>query len=153
MIQLSEFWASEYGQQALETIRLRGSSYWAENVYKYYNRDTGSLGQACQIELVNDNVVAVLKPIYSMQRDGTIHEYGQDIMEGIRPGPGKYNPVKGVRERSGYYPGVSVHKFWEPWMAEFEPALAGIVREEVTLRLGDFIREQFVGGVSNEHNV
>jgi len=146
MIHVSEFWTSKYGQAALDGIQSRGSQYWANNIYRYYKQDTGKLGQACDITVEDGIVIIGMKPIYGIQRDGTIHEYGQDIMNGIRPGPGKYNPVRGVRIKTGYYPGVSVTKFWEPWLAEFEPAMLEIVREEVSSNLRDFITEQFKQG-------
>lgn len=146
MTQLSNFWTTPFGEQALENIRVRGSQYWSDNVYRYYNRNTGKLGQACDVTLQGDTVVVMMKPIYSIQRDGTIHEYGQDIVHGIPAGLGKYSPLKGYRLKVGYYPGVPRNKFFEPWIAEFEPALADIVREEVSNGVRDFIREQFSRG-------
>jgi hypothetical protein len=72
-----------------------------------------------------------------------LHEYGKDIVNGITPGIGKYSPLKGYRLKVGYYPGVSVDKFFEPWMAEFEPVMTDIVREEVLNGVRDFIEERF----------
>lgn len=147
MSNLSEFWSSPFGQLALENIRMRGIQYWSENVYRYYDMHTGKLGQACEIGLEDNTIVVTLNPIYGVQRDGTLHEYGQDIMNGISPGPGKYSPIKGYRLRYGQYPGVSVDKFWLPWLADFEPAFQEIVREEVSNSVRDFIREQLIRGV------
>lgn len=146
MTQLSDFWTSTFGQQTLENIRLRSSQYWSENIYRYYSVNTGKLGQSLEVSLDGNVLVVSLKPIYSIQRDGTIHEYGQDIMDGIPPGTGKYSPIKGYRLKYGQYPGVSVNKFWRPWLAEFEPAFQDIVREEVSNGVRDFIREQLIRG-------
>jgi hypothetical protein len=146
MSNLSEFWSDPIAQNALANVQSRGTQYWSENIYRYYQRGSGKLGQACNIELQGDTFVVTIKPIYSIQRDGTIHEYGQDIIHGIPQGPGKYSPLKGYRLKVGQFPGVPTSKFFDPWMAEFEPVFYGIVREEVISGMRDFVKEQLHRG-------
>jgi len=88
-----------------------------------------------------------MSPIYSIEH-GQIHEYGRSIRNGIPAGMGKYSPVKGYRLKVGQYPGVPTSKFFDPWMAEFEPVLMNIVREEVRSGMRGFVKEQFKRGAT-----
>jgi len=142
-----EFWNDSIGKNTLLRISDRGTEYWSQNVYKYYNRGSGKLGDACQITLEDRTIVVSMKPLYSIEH-GKLREYGQDLRNGIPAGPGKYSPLKGYRLKVGQYPGVPVAKFWEPWMTEFEPVITNIVREEVLAGMRDFIREQILQGAT-----
>lgn len=138
MIERSDLWESGPGMAAIQNVILKGQEYWITNVYNHYNRGTGQLGGACLIQFQDGKFVVSMKPLIDMD-SGT--EYGRSIRRGIPPGVGRYDPKLRIRKHTGYYPGVSRSKFWEPWMAEFQPMFKSIVREETMHAVRAYIHE------------
>lgn len=112
--------------------------YWATNVYKYYNRNTGMLGNACMVTFTNGKFMVSMKPLMDLE---TGREYGKAIRHGISPGVGRYDPVVGKRRHTGYFPGVSQNKYWIPWMRDFRQAFKQIVSEEVRLATRMYLKQ------------
>jgi len=130
MITDTNLWGSGPGKQAISRIVQRGNLYWATNVYKYYNRHTGQLGNSCAVQFMGGTFVVAMRPLIDLE---TGMSYGKAIRQGISPGVGRYDPIIGKRRHTGYFPGVSQNAHWNPWMREFRQAFKQIVREEVLL--------------------
>jgi len=130
MITGTDMWSGGPGKAAISRIVQRGNFYWATNVYKYYNRHTGQLGNSCMVQYVNGKFVVSMKPLMDLE---TGREYGGSIRHGVSPGVGRYDPIIGKRRHTGYFPGVSQNAHWNPWIREFRMAFKQIVREEVLL--------------------
>jgi hypothetical protein len=128
MIPDGNFWTTPNGQVAIDAIKIRGEQYWSANVYNYYHRGTGALGRSCTIAFSDGKFSVSMLPLIDPETGAS---YGRSIRHGITEGPGEYNPERGVRTRKGWYPGVSVSKFWLPWMRDFQGAFRQIVHEEV----------------------
>ena len=138
MITGTNIWESGPGKQAIQRIVTRGNHYWATNVYKYYNRHTGQLGNSCNVQSMGGRFVVAMKPLIDLET-GT--SYGRAIRQGISPGVGRYDPTIGKRRHTGYFPGVSQNAHWNPWMREFRMAFKDIVREEVLLATRSHLKQ------------
>ena len=138
MIKDTNLWSSGPGQMAINRIVQRGNHYWATNVYKYYNRNTGSLGRSSMVKFLDGRFVVVMKPLMDLE---TGRDYGKAIRQGIPPGVGRYDPVVGKRRHTGYFPGVSQNKFWVPWMIDFRAAFKDIVLQEVRLATRLYLKQ------------
>ena len=121
-------WSSDSGKAAIRRIVSRTQEYWATHVYNYYRRHTGKLGRSCDVIFTNGLFTVNMIPMLDVN---TGMDYGRSIRHGISAGPGEYDPEIGKRRHVGWYPGVSVNKFWTPWMNEFHPVFRDIVREEI----------------------
>lgn len=141
MIQRGDFWASPAGQEAFVAIGTRIRQYWATHVYNFYHRHDGKLGNACEVKLVDGHIVVSLKPMIDPE---TGYDYAHAIHHGVRAGPGAYDPEMHVRHHGGWYPGVSVAKYWRPWITSLRPVVASIVRQEVQKAMRQYIRQQLV---------
>lgn len=142
MIQTGDFWATPVGQIAISRIIERGNAYWRQHVYKYYDRHTGQLGNASMVTFMDGRFRVIMKPMMDLE---TGREYGKAIRRGISPGVGAYDPKLGKRKHTGYFPGVSKSKFWDPWMREFRPAFKQIVHEEVRLATRMYVKQVLRG--------
>ena len=142
MIQTGDFWTSNVGKMAIARIIERGNTYWRQNVYKHYDRHTGQLGNASMVTFTGGKFRVIMKPMIDLE---TGREYSRAIKRGISPGVGAYDPKLGKRKHTGFYPGVSTSKFWNPWMREFRPAFKQIVREEVRLATKMYVKQAVRG--------
>jgi len=142
MIHSSDIWDSEVGKMAIARVVDRANQYWMANVYKYYHRNTGTLGNASMVSFRDGVFVVSMKPLIDLE---TGREYGKAIRHGVSPGVGRYDPKVGKRRSTGYFPGVAKSKFWDPWMREFRPGFKQIVREELAIATRGYVKQQLKG--------